>query len=284
METIAKGVVYIGEQTFREKKEQFGISYEDRLRHIYVLGKPGMGKTTLLANMARQDAENGHGIAVFDTSGDLISKFLSVIPRLRIKDVELLRSVPDDIKEGKIYLVDLSEGEKRIPSRLFEKLRMRRTSSPLLFYFDEVTLFASDDFLQFLSGARRNGVGVTMAHQHIAQVGEEFFRSLIATIGTLVSFQVGYHDAEILQKIFNPKFVVADFQNLPPHKIYTNLMMNGVNLPLFSAKTRNLPAEKTAGAREEILLRSKELYTEKAQVSSAAEVSEKTLKEILGAK
>jgi type IV secretory pathway VirB4 component len=52
----------------------FGIRDEDRLLHVYVIGKAGTGKSTLLENMALQDLERGHGFALIDPHGDLVRR------------------------------------------------------------------------------------------------------------------------------------------------------------------------------------------------------------------
>jgi hypothetical protein len=77
----------IGTTNFRNKNQPFGIKEKDRMGHIYVIGKTGVGKSTLLLNMAISDIENGNGLAVIDPHGDLSEKLLEYIPYRRIKDV-----------------------------------------------------------------------------------------------------------------------------------------------------------------------------------------------------
>ncbi|MEK7586655.1 MAG: type IV secretory system conjugative DNA transfer family protein, partial [Patescibacteria group bacterium] len=72
---------------FRGKRTPFGIKPEDRSRHIYVIGKTGMGKSTMLENMAIQDIQNGHGIAFIDPHGSTAEKLLDYVPEARIRDV-----------------------------------------------------------------------------------------------------------------------------------------------------------------------------------------------------
>ena len=80
-------VTLFGETTFRNQGHKFGIKFDDRRRHMYVIGKSGMGKSTLLENMVIQDINKGRGLAVVDPHGDLAEKILSYIPEKRIKDV-----------------------------------------------------------------------------------------------------------------------------------------------------------------------------------------------------
>ncbi len=80
-------VTYFAETDFRNKKTRFGIKAIDRARHVYVIGKTGMGKSTLLENMAVQDIQNGHGMAFMDPHGSTAEKLLDYVPEHRIKDV-----------------------------------------------------------------------------------------------------------------------------------------------------------------------------------------------------
>ena len=65
----------------------FGLSPEDRRRHLYIVGKTGTGKTTLLLNLLRQDMEAGKGFALIDPHGDLAEELLNHIPSWRIDHV-----------------------------------------------------------------------------------------------------------------------------------------------------------------------------------------------------
>ena len=80
-------ITYFGITDARGKEVKFGIKREDRLRHMYVIGKTGMGKSTLLENMAIQDIQNGEGFAYLDPHGSTAEKLLEYVPEHRIKDV-----------------------------------------------------------------------------------------------------------------------------------------------------------------------------------------------------
>jgi hypothetical protein len=77
----------IGITNFRNDKIPFGIKDEDRLNHIYVIGKTGTGKSTLLLNLAISDIQRGNGICLIDPHGDIAEKILDYIPPERINDV-----------------------------------------------------------------------------------------------------------------------------------------------------------------------------------------------------
>ncbi len=82
-----QGIIFLGETTFRNQKKKFGIKIDDRRRHIYVVGKTGMGKTALLENMAIQDIRAGRGVGIIDPHGEAAEKLLNFIPANRINDV-----------------------------------------------------------------------------------------------------------------------------------------------------------------------------------------------------
>ncbi|MDD5039822.1 MAG: type IV secretion system DNA-binding domain-containing protein [Patescibacteria group bacterium] len=72
---------------FRNLERRFGIKVDDRRRHMYLIGKTGMGKTTVLENMVIEDIRAGRGLALVDPHGDLVEKILDYIPSYRINDV-----------------------------------------------------------------------------------------------------------------------------------------------------------------------------------------------------
>lgn len=80
-------ITYFAETDARNKKVKFGIKAQDRLKHMYIIGKTGMGKSTLLENMAIQDIQNGNGITFIDPHGGTAEKLLDYVPENRIKDV-----------------------------------------------------------------------------------------------------------------------------------------------------------------------------------------------------
>ena len=80
-------VTYFAATDARGKRVPFGIKAKDRARHMYVIGKTGMGKSTLLENMAIQDIRNGEGMAFIDPHGSAVEKLLDFIPENRVKDV-----------------------------------------------------------------------------------------------------------------------------------------------------------------------------------------------------
>ncbi len=82
-----KEVNFFGETTFRNEKKKFGVKTDDRRRHIYVVGKTGMGKTVMLENMAIQDIQSGQGVGFIDPHGEAAERLLDFVPPERINDV-----------------------------------------------------------------------------------------------------------------------------------------------------------------------------------------------------
>ena len=89
-------VTYFAETDARNKRLKFGIKAKDRTRHVYVIGKTGMGKSTLLENMAVQDIQNGEGLCFIDPHGKTADLLMEYVPKERIKDVIVI--APFDIE------------------------------------------------------------------------------------------------------------------------------------------------------------------------------------------
>lgn len=80
-------ITYFAKTNFRGADKIFGIKRKDRRQHMYVLGKSGTGKSTLIENMIIQNVYNGEGVCVVDPHGELVEKIMELIPESRAKDV-----------------------------------------------------------------------------------------------------------------------------------------------------------------------------------------------------
>lgn len=108
-------ITYFGKTDARGQSIPFGIKARDRQRHMYVVGKTGMGKSTLLENMAIQDIKSGEGMAFIDPHGSTAETLLNYVPEERIKDVVYFApfdlenpvsfNVMEDVGEDKRHLV-----------------------------------------------------------------------------------------------------------------------------------------------------------------------------------
>ena len=85
---------------FRESKANFGIKDEDRVHHVYTIGKTGMGKTAMLGNMIISDIRRGKGVALVDPHGDLAERILDFVPKERINDVIYFNPSDQDYPVG----------------------------------------------------------------------------------------------------------------------------------------------------------------------------------------
>jgi hypothetical protein len=87
-------ITYFAQTNFRNDRRKFGIRRRDRRGHMYIIGKTGTGKSTLLQTLAEQDIHNGEGLALLDPHGDLVEKLLPQIPERRKNDLVYF-NVPD---------------------------------------------------------------------------------------------------------------------------------------------------------------------------------------------
>jgi len=79
----------IGEAVFRGTTKNILIKEDDRLRHMYIIGKTGTGKSTMMETMIADDINDGRGIGVIDPHGELVEHLLELIPKERAEDVIL---------------------------------------------------------------------------------------------------------------------------------------------------------------------------------------------------
>ena len=383
-------ITYLATTDSRNKRVPFGIKKNDRARHMYIIGKTGMGKSTMLENMAIQDIRNGEGLAFVDPHGSSAEKLLQYVPEHRLKDVlyfapfdmeypiafnvmedvgydkrhlvvsglisafrkiwedawsarmeyilsntllalleypdstllsvnrmlidkvyrkKVVEQVTDPIvksfwvdefatytdrytqeatpaiqnkigqftsnplirnivgqpnstfdfrkmmDEKKIIIANLSKGRvgevnaallgSMFVTKLYLSAMSRADASsgtlaklpPFFFYVDEFQSFANDTFADILSEARKYKLNLTIAHQYIEQMEENVRNAVFGNVGTTVAFRVGPFDAEVLEAVFQPRFMKEDLVNLGFAQIYLTLMIDGVGCQPFSALT-----------------------------------------------
>ena len=379
--------LFLGTSTFRGIAKPVYIQKDDRRRHMYVIGKTGVGKSEFLKEMILQDIKNGEGVCFIDPH-DTIDKLLPMIPPERAEDVilfdpsdtdrpmglnmleaqteeekhyivssivglmyklydpnktgiigprfehairnamltvmsekgstfievvrvltdanfvqELLPKVTDPIvrrywtdqiaqtndfhksevldyivskfgrfvtdkmmrniigqsasafdfrkvmDEGKILLVSLSKGKIGEENASFLGLilvpkilvaAMSRQDVPeekrrdFYLYVDEFQNFATPDFAQILSEARKYRLNLIVANQFIGQMDEEVKNAIFGNVGTLVSFRVGVTDANYLQHEFQPVFTEADLINVDVYNAYVKTIVHNEPVNPFS--------------------------------------------------
>ncbi len=145
--------IILGRNIFRGQEQLIRIKRDDRRRHVYIIGKSGVGKSMLQASMAIQDIYNGEGVCVIDPHGDLISDIISRIPPERAEDVVLFS--PADIERP--LAMNLMEYDPRYPEqktfvineliRIFDKLYdLKSTGGPIFEqYMRNAMLLVMDD-------------------------------------------------------------------------------------------------------------------------------------------
>lgn len=377
----------LGTTLFRGRRERFGILPDDRRRHLAVLGKTGMGKSTLLQRLIASDIAAGRGVALIDPHGDLTEALVSAIPRHRTNDVilfdagdrsyplafnvlacsqaeqrplvasgilsafkklygdswgprlehilrnalltlldvpgtslvsllrllgeapyrqalvaqvrdpavrsfwekefalmhpklqveaiapvqnkvghfvssPLLRNIVGQARstlnlrkvmdEGKVLLVNLSKGRigddasMLLGSLLVTSLQlaaMSRAEVPesqrrdFFLYVDEFQNFSTDSFPTILSEARKYRLSITLANQYLAQLEDGTLHALFGNVGTLVVFQVGAEDAEILGEQLGGDVQKADLLTLPRYQACVRLLTEGMPSRPFSMQT-----------------------------------------------
>lgn len=390
--------LYLGMSTFRGLSKPVYMQRDDRRRHMYVIGKTGVGKSEFLKDMILQDIKNGEGVCFIDPH-DTIDKLLPLIPPERAEDVilfdpsdtdrpmglnmleantesekhyvvssivglmyklydpnktgiigprfehairnamltvmyekgstfvevvraltdatfvqELLPKVEDPIirrywtdqiaqtsdfhksevldyivskfgrfvtnkmmrniigqsesafdfrkvmDEGKILLVSLSKGKIGEENASFLGLilvpkilvaAMSRQDIPeekrrdFFLYVDEFQNFATPDFAQILSEARKYRLDLIVANQFIGQMDEEVKNAIFGNVGTLASFRVGVTDANYLAHEFQPTFTEADLINVDVYNTYVKTIVHNEPVTPFSMDlTRDMTKEK----------------------------------------
>ena len=136
-------------------------------------------------------------------------------------------------------------------------------------YVDEFQNFATDSFATILSEARKYKLNLVMANQYIDQMTETVRWAVFWNVWSLVSFQVWYHDANILKDVFGNDISDEDLMNLSKYTIYLKQLIDGMPSKIFSAGTFP-PNHRTSEEIEEryanILKSSRERYSKKKEL------------------
>jgi hypothetical protein len=106
----ASPVVHIGVNEYHGMKKLIGYSEQDRLRHMYMIGKTGVGKSTVYQNMCLQDIKNGEGVCFIDPHGESIDWLLEHIPAERLEDVVLFDPSDEAFPFG-LNLLEATKGK-----------------------------------------------------------------------------------------------------------------------------------------------------------------------------
>ncbi|MCP4368559.1 MAG: type IV secretion system DNA-binding domain-containing protein, partial [Deltaproteobacteria bacterium] len=153
------------------------LKNEDRLKHMYVIGATGTGKTTLLLNMIIQDINSGVGVAVFDPHGDLIDRICGYVPEERLDDVVLFDPSDSEYSVGLNILSAHSETEKAVLSSDLVAVFRRFSSS----WGDQMTSVLNNAILAFLESEK----GGTLPELKRFLVESDYRKSFLETVKDL---------------------------------------------------------------------------------------------------
>lgn len=389
----------LGNNRFRGAETPVRITLEDRLRHFYVIGQTGTGKTTLMKNMLVQDIKEGHGVCFIDPHGTDIADVLGAVPKERHQDViyfdpasiemvmglnmlefdathpeqktfvvnelfsifqKLYGAVPESMgpmfeqyfrnatllvledpdsgstlldisrvfadaeyrklklskarnpvvkqfwndiatqaggeaalenivpyitskfdvftandfmrpiigqqtssfnfrkimDEKKILLVNLSKGRlgeinanllgmivvgKLLMAALSRVDDITKGYAPFFLHMDEFQNISTDSISAILSEARKYKLGLTVAHQFIAQLDEKIRDAVFGNVGSLAAFRVGPDDAEFLESQFAPAFSASNLMNIENRQAFVRILTDGTPSKPFNIST--LPPE-----------------------------------------
>lgn len=152
-------VTYFAKTNFRNQMVKFGIKTDDRRRHIYVIGKTGMGKTVLLENLILSDIYAGHGCCYVDPHGDTAEKLIDFIPSWRLNDVVYFNPADLDYPVGFNILEAVSERHKHLIASgmmaVFQKIWENMWSSRMEYILNNTILALLDNPGQTLLGINR---------------------------------------------------------------------------------------------------------------------------------
>jgi hypothetical protein len=145
--------ILLGTNKYRNVETPIHVTPEDRLRHFYVIGQTGTGKTTLLKTMIRQDILNGDGVCMIDPHGSDIQEVLSFIPPERYDDVIYFDPSYTDRPMG----LNMLEYDRKFPEQktfvvnemlsIFNKLFDMKTAGGPMFeqYFRNAVMLVIED-------------------------------------------------------------------------------------------------------------------------------------------
>jgi len=164
----------LGENQCGGKTISVTASTDQRLRHTYVIGASGTGKSTFLLNLILQDIQNGQGIAVLDPHGDLIEEILIRIPQERISDVVLFDPSDEEYPVGFNILSAHSDLERNLLSSDLVSVFRRLSTS----WGDQMSSVLGNAVLAFLESTQ----GGTLSDLRRFLVEPEFRERFLTTV------------------------------------------------------------------------------------------------------
>ena len=161
-------------------------------------------------------------------------------------------SIPFVMDNGRLFIANLSKGhlghEKAnlLGSLLvtqFQLAAMARSNVPesdrrdFYLFIDEFQNFSTDAFASILAEARKYRLCLILSHQYIDQLSLPVRQAVFGNVGTVISFRIGYADAEIIEKEFGKTFQASTLADLGRFEVAVKLLDHGTNKQPFQAKT-----------------------------------------------
>jgi hypothetical protein len=183
-------------------------------------------------------------------------------------------SFPFIMDNQRIFIANLSKGKLghdkanllgSLLTTQFQLAAMARTNQPeqerrdFYLFIDEFQNFSTDAFASILAEARKYRLCLVLSHQYIDQVPLPIRQAVFGNVGTLISFRVGYTDAEALHHEFGNTHIAQQFVDLDKFEILTRLLEDGANKECFRARTL-APVENPVGRRAKLIARSNERF------------------------
>src|SRR3989344_4863769 len=195
-------ISFFGVTNFRGERKRFGIKREDRRKHVYVIGKTGMGKSTLLENMTIQDIQAGRGLAVVDPHGEYAEKMLDFIPASRMNDVIYFNPADTDVPVAFNIMERVSEDQRHLVASgllgVFKKIwpdvwspRMEYLLANAILALLEIPgstllgvnrMFGEKDFRKKIVAQLKDPVIKGFWENEFAKYPEQFMREAVAAI------------------------------------------------------------------------------------------------------
>ncbi len=216
---------------FRNLEKKFGIKPDDRRRHMYLIGKTGMGKTTVIENMVISDIRAGHGLALVDPHGDLVEKVIDYIPSYRINDVVYFNPADTDYPIGFNVLECVDPSQRHLVASglmgVFTKIWEGVWSARMEYILNNCIL------------ALLEYPGSTMLGISRILVDKKYRRKVVSKITDPIvkSFWVNEYEA------YNPSFrneAIAPIQNKVGQFLSSSIIRNIVGQPVSTIDLRQI--------------------------------------------
>ncbi|MFT7507590.1 MAG: hypothetical protein ACI92I_000751 [Acidimicrobiales bacterium] len=194
--------------------------------------------------------------------------------------------------EKKILLINLSKGRLgEINANLIGMIMVGKILMAALSRVDDPTKSFPDFYLHMdefqnvstnsisaiLSEARKYKLGLTVAHQFIAQLDEGIKDAVFGNVGSMAAFRVGPEDSQFLEHQFSPTFDSSDLMNVPNWNAYLKVLANGTPTKPFSVET--VPPRETDHTRVQRIIEMSYQKYGRPREEVEAEIAQRYVKE-----